>query len=682
MAELKEVFVPDIGGDEVQVIEICAAVGDTLAAEELILTVESDKATMDIPAPFAGVLAELKVAVGDKVSEGTLIAMMQAAGASAQAAAPVAQAAAPAPAPVQAAPAPVAAAPATGATQVVETKVVEISVPDIGGDTDVSVIEVLVAAGDKIDADAGLITLETDKATMDVPSPFAGVVKEVKVAVGDKVSQGSLVIMLEVGGAAPAAAPQASAPAASAPVAQAASSVTQAAAPVAPVAAVPVIAVKEIQVPDIGDASNVDVIEVLVSVGDMISADQGLITLETDKATMEVPAPFAGKLLSLTVKVGDKVSQGSVIATIETTSVATASAGSAPAPVAQAAAPAPVAQEAAPAPVAAAPSRPPVPHHPSAGAPVATGVVHASPAVRRLAREFGVDLTQVTGSGRKGRIMKEDVQAYVKYELSRPKATAATSVAAGNGGGLQVIAAPKVDFSKFGEVEEIPLSRIQKISGPNLHRNWVTIPHVTQFDEADITEMEEFRKQQNDAAAKKKADYKITPLVFMMKAVAKTLQQFPVFNSSLSSDGESLIQKKYFHIGVAVDTPNGLVVPVVRDVDKKGIIELSRELADISIRARDGKLKSADMQGSCFTISSLGGIGGTAFTPIVNYPDVAILGVSKSEIKPKWNGKEFEPKLMLPLSLSYDHRVIDGAMAARFSVTLSGILSDIRTLIL
>ena len=670
MAELKEVFVPDIGGDEVQVIEICASVGDTLAAEESILTVESDKATMDIPAPFAGVLAELKVAVGDKVSEGTLIAMMQAAGASAQAAAPVAQAAAPAPAPaapapVQAAPAPVAAATATGATQVVE-----VTVPDIGGDTDVSVIEVLVAAGDKIEVDAGLITLETDKATMDVPSPFAGVVKEVKVAVGDKVSQGSLVIMLEVGGAAPAAAaPQASA---SAPVAQAAP-----AAAVAPVAAAPVVAVKEIQVPDIGDASNVDVIEVLVSVGDMITADQGLITLETDKATMEVPAPFAGKLLSLTVKVGDKVSQGSVIATIETVT-----AGAAPAPQAAAPAPAPVAQEVAPAPVAAAPSRPPVPHHPSAGAPVSTGAVHASPAVRRLAREFGVDLTQVTGSGRKGRIMKEDVQAYVKYELSRPKATAATSVAAGNGGGLQVIAAPKVDFSKFGEVEEIPLSRIQKISGPNLHRNWVTIPHVTQFDEADITEMEEFRKQQNDAAAKKKADYKITPLVFMMKAVAKTLQQFPVFNSSLSSDGESLIQKKYYHIGVAVDTPNGLVVPVVRDVDKKGIIELSRELADISIRARDGKLKSADMQGSCFTISSLGGIGGTAFTPIVNYPDVAILGVSKSEIKPKWNGKEFEPKLMLPLSLSYDHRVIDGAMAARFSVTLSGILSDIRTLIL
>ncbi|MDD8060283.1 pyruvate dehydrogenase complex dihydrolipoyllysine-residue acetyltransferase [Shewanella metallivivens] len=650
MADLKEVLVPNIDTDAVQVIEICAAVGDFLEKEASIITVESDKATMDIPAPFAGTLAELKIAVGDTVSEGTLIAMMSAADAApakAEAApapkaeAPVAQAAAPAPvAPV--------AAPAGG------SEVIEVKVPDIGGDTDVSIIEVLVAVGDSIDVDTGLITLETDKATMDVPSPKAGVVKEVKVALGDKVSEGSLVILLEVAGSA-AAAPQTQA----APAEQAApaASTTQ---------------VQEVHVPDIGDAADVDIIEVLVSVGDEITLDQGLITLETDKATMEVPAPFAGKLVSLTVKVGDKVSQGSLIATIETTSSA---------PVAQAApaqAPAPTAP-AAPAPMAT--SRPPVPHHPSAAAPTSTGAVHASPAVRRLAREFGVDLTKVTGSGRKGRILKEDVQAFVKYELSRPKASAATSVA-GGAGGLNVIAAPKVDFSKFGEVEEVPLSRIQKISGPNLHRNWVTIPHVTQFDEADITELEAFRKQQNDLAAKKKADYKITPLVFMMKAVAKTLADFPVFNSSLSHDGESLIQKKYFHIGVAVDTPNGLVVPVVRDVDKKGIVELSRELTDISIRARDGKLKSADMQGSCFTISSLGGIGGTAFTPIVNYPDVAILGVSKSEIKPKWNGKEFEPKLMLPLSLSYDHRVIDGAMAARFSVTLSAILSDIRTMIL
>jgi pyruvate dehydrogenase E2 component (dihydrolipoamide acetyltransferase) len=666
MAELKEILVPNIDTDAVQVIEICAAVGDFLEKEASIITVESDKATMDIPAPFAGTLAELKIAVGDTVSEGTLIAMMSAADAAPvkaeapKAEAPVAQAAAPAPVtPVAVTP---AAAPSAGSSEVIEVKV-----PDIGGDTDVSIIEVLVAVGDSIDVDTGLITLETDKATMDVPSPKAGVVKSVTVAVGDKVSEGSLVITLEVAGSAPvAAAPVESAPQAAATVAQAAQ------APAAQAATTS--QVQEIHVPDIGDANDVDIIEVLVSIGDDITLDQGLITLETDKATMEVPAPFAGKLVSLTVKVGDKVSQGSLIATIETTSTA---------PVAQAA---PVQAEpapAAPAPTIAAsrPSTPPVPYHPSAAKPTSTGVAHASPAVRRLAREFGVDLSQVSGTGRKARILKEDVQAFVKYELSRPKASAVTAVA-GGAGSLNVIAAPKVDFSKFGEVEEVPLSRIQKLSGPNLHRNWVTIPHVTQFDEADITEMEAFRKQQNELAAKKKADYKITPLVFMMKAVAKALAEFPVFNSSLSSDGESLIQKKYFHIGVAVDTPNGLMVPVVRDVDKKGIVELSRELTDISIRARDGKLKSADMQGSCFTISSLGGIGGTAFTPIVNYPDVAILGVSKSEIKPKWNGKEFQPKLMLPLSLSYDHRVIDGAMAARFSVTLSAILSDIRTLIL
>ncbi len=652
MAELKEVLVPDIGGDEVQVIEVCVAVGDDIAAEDSILTVESDKATMDIPAPFAGTVAELKVAVGDTISEGKLIAMLNAASESApaEAAAP-APVATPAPAPEATAPAaPVSATPVAGGTEIIE-----VSVPDIGDAENVDIIEVLVSVGETIEADTGLITLETDKATMEVPAPSAGVVKELKVVVGDKVSQGSLVLMLEVGAtaAAPVATPATSAPAPAAP-------------------ATSTVEVKEVAVPDIGDAADVDVIEVLVAVGDVLEVDTGLITLETDKATMEVPAPFAGKLVSLTVNVGDKVSQGSIIATVETISTA-APVASAPAPAASA--PAPVA--AAPAPVKAAP----VPHHPSAGSQPKTGAVHASPAVRRLAREFGADLTLVKGTGRKGRILKEDVQAFIKYELSRPKASAATAVA-GGAGGLNVIAAPKVDFSKFGEVEEIPLSRIQKISGPNLHRNWVTIPHVTQFDEADITELEAFRKEQNTLAAKKKADYKITPLVFMMKAVAKALAEFPVFNSSLSADGESLIQKKYFHIGVAVDTPNGLMVPVVRDVDKKGIVELSRELMDISVRARDGKLKSADMQGSCFTISSLGGIGGTAFTPIVNYPDVAILGVSKSEMKPKWNGSDFEPKLMLPLSLSYDHRVIDGAMAARFSVTLSSILSDIRTLIL
>ena len=661
MADLKEVLVPDIGGDEVQVIEICASVGDSLAAEDAIITVESDKATMDIPAPFAGVLKELKVAVGDKVSEGTLIALLAAEG---EAAAPqAAKAEAPnAPAPKTEAPkndestakpattaAPVANAAASG------SQVIEVTVPDIGDAKDVDVIEVLVQEGDHIDADAGLITLETDKATMDVPAPQAGVVKSLKIKVGDKVSEGSLILLLEVAGTAAAAQPAAT---------------TVASTPSAPAAATPAEAlVQEIKVPDIGGSTDVDVIELLVAVGDEISVDQGLITLESDKATMEVPAPVAGKVTELIVKVGDKVSEGSVIAKVEVKGAAIAV--SAPAPQAEV----PVAEPAA----AAQPNRPPVPYHPSAGVQPTTGVVFASPSVRRLAREFGVDLSQVKGSGRKGRIQKEDVQAYVRYELSRPKASAATAV---GGNGLQVIDAPKVDFSKFGDVVEVPLTRIQKISGPNLHRNWVTIPHVTQFDEADITELENFRKQQNELAAKKKQNIKFTPLVFMMKAVAKTLQDFPTFNSSLSPDGESLIQKQYYHIGVAVDTPNGLVVPVFRDVDKKGIVELSQELAEISAKARDGKLKAADMQGSCFTISSLGGIGGTAFTPIVNYPDVAILGVSKSEFKPKWNGKEFVPRLMCPLSLSYDHRVIDGALAARFSVTLSSYLSDIRTLIM
>ena len=547
----------------------------------------------------------------------------------------------------------------------------EVLVPDIGGDA-VQVIELCVQVGDMLDAEDSIITVESDKATMDIPAPFAGKLVEFKVAVGDSVSEGTLIAVISVEGAAETTEEVALAPAETTEVA------AETVAEVTPQVAEPAVKsagqpqVIEILVPDIGDAADVDVIEVLAVAGDEVTEDQGLITLETDKATMEVPSPVTGKLLSVTVSVGDKVSMGSLIATIEVISEEALEA----APVVEA----PLAQaNSAPAQQAAkADNKPPVPFHPNAGQKQKTGVAYASPSVRRLAREFGVDLTQVSGSGRKNRIVKEDVQAYVKYELSRPKANAATNI----GSGLNVIDAPVVDFSKFGEVEELALSRIQKISGPNLHRNWVTIPHVTQFDEADITDLEAFRKQQNELAAKKNLGIKITPLVFMMKAAAKTLQQFPVFNSSLSPDGESLIQKKYFHIGIAVDTPNGLMVPVVRDVDKKGIYELSEELADISVKAREGKLKAADMQGSCFTISSLGGIGGTAFTPIVNYPDVAILGVSKSEMKPKWNGKEFEPKLMLPLSLSYDHRVIDGAMAAKFSVTLASILSDIRTLIL
>ena len=544
----------------------------------------------------------------------------------------------------------------------------KILVPDVGGD-EVEIIEICFAVGDSLEADEGIVTVETDKASMDIPAPFAGKLVSLSVNVGDKIKEGDIIAEME---SASAAAPAEEAPAAVE---------TPVAAPVAVVEAAPVAAavasasaIIEISVPDIGEDGEVEAIEILVKVGDVIEEEDGLITLETDKATMDVPSTHAGTVIEVFVKTGDKVKEGSLVIKLET-------AGGVTAPVA---APAPVV---AAAPVTAptvaattAPKAAPVPHHPQAGN-VNKGSIYTSPSIRRIAREFGVDLTQVKGSGNKSRILKEDVQSYVKYELSRPKANAGSSVAAGEGG-LQVVSARAIDFSKFGEIETKALSRIQKISGPFLHRNWVTIPHVTQFDEADITNVEAFRKEQNVVCEKQKLGFKITPLVFVLKAAADALRAFPTFNSSLSEDGESLILKKYIHIGVAVDTPNGLVVPVVRDVDQKGIHQLSRELLEISIKARDGKLKATDMQGGCFTISSLGGIGGTAFTPIVNAPEVAILGVSKSEMKPKWNGKDFEPKLMLPLSMSYDHRVIDGALAARFTVHLAGVMSDIRKLIL
>ena len=660
MSDIKDVFVPDLGEDEVEVIELCVSPGDSVEAEDALVTVESDKASMDVPAPFAGTVKELCVNVGDKIKQSDLLAKLEVAGAGAAPAAsepeaPAAPAAAEPAAPAAAAePAPAPAA--SGASQTIE-----VTVPDIGDAADVDVIEILVSVGDEVQAEDGLITLETDKATMDVPCPQAGKVVELKVKEGDKVSEGSLVLLLEVGGAA-----EASAPAAEAAPATAAAPAAEASAPAADEEI-------EVTVPDIGDASDVDVIEVLVSEGDTVAVEDGLITLETDKATMDVPSPKAGVVTKLLVNTGDKVSMGSKVCILK---VQGAAKPAAPAPQPAASAPAPAAK----APEPGKPKPPPVPHHPSAGNKPKTGKVHASPSVRRLAREFGVDLAEVSGSGPKNRILKEDIQSYVKYELSRPKATPG-AVASGNGG-LQVLAQPKVDFSKFGEIEEKPLTRIQKISGPNLHRNWVTIPHVTQFEEADITDLEAFRKEQNAIAEKRKLGVKITPLVFMMKAAADALRAYPIFNTSLGESGETLIQKKYIHIGIAVDTPGGLVVPVVRDVDKKGIYELSEELMEISKKARDGKLKAADMQGSCFTISSLGGIGGTGFTPIVNAPDVAILGVSKSDIKPKWNGKEFEPRLTVPLSLSYDHRVIDGAVAARFAVHLKNVLEDLRQLIL
>jgi pyruvate dehydrogenase E2 component (dihydrolipoamide acetyltransferase) len=424
--------------------------------------------------------------------------------------------------------------------------------------------------------------------------------------------------------------------------------------------------IKQVLVPDIGDYKDVSIIEVMVKAGDTIKAEDNLVTLETDKAAMEVPSPFAGVIKEMKVKVGDKVSQGSLILLLESSGAASApQAGKTAAPVAAApvkAVPA-VAEKAAAAPVAAQTLQP----------VVASGKAHASPAIRRFARELGVQVAQVKGSGEKGRVTKDDVQNFVKAALAQPRGAA-------GGNGLQVLAMPVVDFAKYGAIENRPLSRIKKISGANLHRNWVTIPHITQFDEADITEMEAFRKELNVEYAKQ--NIKITPLAFMLKAVVVALQEFPEFNASLDNSGENLVLKKYFHIGVAVDTPNGLMVPVLRDVDKKGIVQLAKELGEISAKARDLKITAAEMQGGCFTISSLGGIGGTAFTPIINAPELAILGVSKAIIKPMHQDDTFVARLMLPLSLSYDHRVIDGAAAARFIVFLSQVLADTRRLAL
>lgn len=434
---------------------------------------------------------------------------------------------------------------------------------------------------------------------------------------------------------------------------------------------------KQILVPDVGN-DEVEIIELFVAVGDTINAEESILAVETDKATMDIPASFTGVITELKVAVGDKIKQGDLIGTLQFEAAKVEDGLVEPArsvekekseekpPVEEKKSSEPVIEEKFV-------NRAPVAANESAG----QTNVYTAPSIRRTARKFGVDLTKVKGSGRKGRILKEDMQGYVKGELAKQGGGAAS-----NAGGLNVLAAAQVDFSQFGEIEELPLTRIQKISGPNLHRNWVTVPHVTQFDETDITELEAFRKEQNVIAQKQDLGFKITPLVFIMKAAASALAAYPIFNSSLSADGENLVMKKYCHLGVAVETPGGLVVPVVRDVDKKGIYELSKELLEISQKARDGKLKAVDMQGSCFTLSSLGGIGGTAFTPIINAPDVAILGVSKSEMKAKWNGSEFEPRLMLPLALSYDHRVIDGAVAARFIVHLSGVLSDLRRLAL
>ena len=551
-------------------------------------------------------------------------------------------------------------------------EIVAAKVPDIGDYSNVPVIEILVKPGDTVTKDQGLITLESDKATMEVPSSVAGVIKEIKVKIGDEISEGHVVALIESGeAAAPAPAPAAAKAAAPAPVAKA-----EAAAPTPAPAASTGGGLQEAKVPDIGDYSGVPVIEVLVKVGDTVTKDQGLVTLESDKATMEVPSSVAGVVRELKVKLGDEISEGHIVALIEAAGAAPVSAPASAA--AKVAAPAPSAPAPAPVPVAAAvvatgsPASPPINF--GADTVMPDKVPYASPSVRVFARELGVDLAQVKGSERKGRISKEDVQKYVKGVLSG--ASAAPKAAAGGGAGLDLLPWPKVDFAKFGEIETKPLSRIQKISGANLARNWVLIPHVTHNDDADITELEALRVSLNKEY--EKAGVKFTMLAFLIKAMVAALKKFPTFNASLDASGENLVLKKYYNIGFAADTPNGLVVPVLKDADKKGIVEIGKEMSALAAKARDGKLGPAEMSGGCISISSLGGIGGTSFTPIVNAPEVAILGVTKSATKPVWDGKAFQPRLILPLSLSYDHRVIDGALAARFTAYLGQLLADMR----
>jgi len=518
----------------------------------------------------------------------------------------------------------------------------DVTVPDIGDYKNVPVIEVLVKDGQRVDKDSALITLESEKATMEVPAPEAGVVRGIKVKVGDKVSQGDVIMALEAEGATPA--PTAKPEAPKAPPK----------APAAPAGG----GKMEVTVPDIGDYSDIPVIEALVKDGDAVDKDAPLIVLESEKATMEVPAPAAGVVRNMKLKAGAKVSKGTLICTLEL------AAGATPQPAApEAGKPAPPPNPAVAQPIAVA-----------AGVPPWIGqaqgpVPHASPSVRKLAREFGVDLAKVQGSGPKGRIVPEDVQGYTKKALS--------GAAPGAIGGAGIPAIPAVDFSQWGEIESKPLARIRKLSAQHVHRAWLNIPHVTQNDEADITELEAFRKAQSEESG-----MKLTLLPFVMKAVGAALKQFPEFNASLAPDGESLILKKYCNIGFAADTEHGLVVPVVKGIWNKGIVQLAQECAELAKKAREGKLKPDEMKGGCFSISSLGGIGGAHFTPIVNAPEVAILGVSRAQMKPVWDGQQFAPRLMCPLSLSYDHRVIDGAAAARFIVALAKSISDLRRLAL
>lgn len=634
---IETIKVPDIGGAEgVEVIEVCVKPGDSVSAEQSLVVLESDKASMEVPSPKAGKVVSVLIKVGDKASEGTAVIELEVAGAAA-APAPVAAPAQPAPAPV--------AAPAAASAELA------VAVPDIGGAEGVDVIEICVKVGDQVKEGDSLIVLESDKASMEVPSPASGTVLSLAIKVGDKASQGTPVLVLSTGAAAPAA--SAAAPAASTP----------AAAPAAPVAAGPMA----VAVPDIGGAEGVDVIEVCVKAGDEVKEGDSLIVLESDKASMEIPSPASGKVISLAIKVGDKASMGTPI--LQLTVAGAAPVAAAPAPAASA--PAPAAN--APAPAASAPA----PIASAAETRGASSDYYAGPSVRMLARQLGVNLAEVKASGPRGRIVKDDVKAYVKSVMeNRGKAPAGGSAVAGAG----IPQVPEIDFAQFGPVELVKMSKIKKLTAANMTRNWLNVPAVTQFDDADISEIEAFRKSIKDEA--EKAGVKLTPLPFLIKACAAALRAEPTFNVSMHADGEHIVQKDYVHIGMAVDTPNGLMVPVIRDVDKKGIYQIAQESNALAKKAREGKLTPKEMQGGCFTISSLGAIGGKGFTPIVNCPEVAILGVSRAEMKPVWNGKEFAPRFMLPLCLTYDHRAINGGDAGRFFTYLNSVLADVRRLLL
>ena len=706
--------VPDLSGaEDVDVVEVLVKPGDVIAEGDSLIALETDKASMEVPAEQAGTVVEVIIKEGDTCNEGDVILTLSVGATAPQtneirdegiaptagnapvgAAAPVGVAAS-----VGAAPSPRTEAPAHAGGSVEN-----VLVPDLSGATDVDVIEVMVKAGDIIAEGDSLIALETDKASMEVPAPMGGKVVEVLITEGSTCNEGDLLLILETVGATPSVgvapsprndirdegiaptprtdrdegiAPTASAPVGVAPTPRTAGGI------------------EDVLVPDLSGATDVDVIEVMVKVGDVIAEGDSLIALETDKASMEVPAPKGGTVKEVKIKEGSTCNEGDVILVLEVAGSegVAPSVGVAPSPRTNDIRDGGIAPTAGNAPVGVAPT-------PRSEAPVGAASVgaapsprtsnlspaeldkqnraaHAGPAVRAIAREFGVALAEVTGTGRKGRIIKEDVQNFVKNALKQLKEK---PVAAAVTGGSGIPAIPEVDFSKFGEVEVVKLSKIAKVTRDNMARCWLNIPHVTQFDDADITELEAFRKEMKDEAAK--AGVKLTPLPFMIKAVAKALAANPKFNASLHANGEDIVYKKYINIGLAVDTPNGLMVPVIKDADKKSIYELSLEANELAAKAKDRKLKPNEMQGACFTISSLGGIGGTGFTPIVNAPEVGILGVSKADIKPRWNGKEFEPRMMLPLCLSYDHRAINGGDAGRFLTYLNSLLSDIRRLML